>query len=95
MNIIAKITGFFKDLLTKIFPHIKSAAKAFIMDEAIQTAAYRCAEAAMREGLTGDKAWVYARDELVRVLGGKAKGIATNWIDTVLQNAVFALKNKI
>ena len=45
------------------------------------------------EGLTGDKAWVKARDELVKALERAGRQLGDCAIDTALQLAYDAYKN--
>lgn len=74
-------------------PAVKSAALQFVNDPLNQAVAINAVKAAIDRGLTGDKAWTLARNELLQQFGHSAKDIADNWLDTLLQNAYFTLKN--
>ncbi len=97
MSIFSKVWNWFvgvaKAAWEIVAPAVKQAAVDFVNDPKLQRAAHEAVYAAARQGLTGDKAWVTARDTLVAQL--KAAGIqaAANWIDTILQNAYFAFAN--
>ena len=78
-----------------VAPAVRSAAVQFVNDPANQQAAIVAVKAAMERGLKGGEAWVVARDALVFQFGESAKGIADNWLDTLLQSAYFAIKNAV
>ena len=72
---------------------VKSAATSFVNDPQNQQVAINAVRAAISEGLTGDKAWVAARDAMLKQFSDSAQGIADNWLDTLLQNAYFTVAN--
>jgi len=78
-----------------VAPAVRNAAIQFVNDERNQAAAIAAVQAAIDRGLKGGDAWVVARDALLDRLGNSARGIADNWLDTLLQSAYFAVKNAV
>lgn len=76
-----------------VAPAVKSAALEFVNNPDNQAVAIDAVKAAIARGLKGEKAWTAARDALLEQFGSSVKGIADNWLDTLLQSAYFALKN--
>ena len=78
-----------------VAPLVIDAALQFVNDADNQAAAVAAVKAAIARGLKGDQAWTLARDHLRNQFGNSAKGIADNWLDTLLQSAYFSIKNAI
>ena len=62
-------------------------------DEELVNLCLTAIQAAITEGLTGDKAWVYARDKLVAALKSTGRDLGDCLIDTALQCVYDAWKN--
>lgn len=82
-----------KALYELVAPAVHTAALQFVNDPANQAFAIAAVKAAIDRGLTGDKAWTLARNELLQQFGHSAKDIADNWLDTLLQSAYFTIAN--
>lgn len=86
--IVGKVRTFVDDLIVAI----KDKVRDIIEDRELLTLCVDAIEAAIREGLTGDKAWVFARDKLVAGLKAKGRELSDCLLDTALQNAYAAYK---
>ncbi len=97
MSFWTTIANFFKKAVKALWsfaaPGLRQAASDFVNNPQLQQAAREAVYAAARQGLTGDKAWVSARDNLTAQLKDTGIKVAANWIDTLLQNAYFAFAN--
>jgi hypothetical protein len=78
-----------------VAPAVRSAALQFVNDEANQAAAAAAVRVAIASGFKGGAAWEIARSNLLDQLGTSARGIADNWLDTLLQSAYFSIKNVV
>ena len=86
------ICGKARDFLDDLISALKSKVLEIIQDRDLLALCVEAIEAAAREGLTGDKAWVAARDRLVAALKTAGRDLGDCAIDTALQNAYAAWK---
>lgn len=96
MNILKSIWNWLCGAVADFIDDLISAMKDKILDitsdrELLQLCV-DAIEAAIREGLTGDKAWVFARDRLTSALKTAGKELTDCALDTALQNAYAAYK---
>lgn len=87
------VCGFGRTLLMAICEKVVDRAKEVAEDEELVNLCLNAIQAAATEGLTGDKAWVKARDELVKALERAGRQLGDCAIDTALQLAYDAYKN--
>ena len=87
------LKGGVRSLLLAVCEAVVARAKAIAEDDELVNLCLEAIQAAATEGLTGDKAWVAAREKLVAAL--KAAGIETAavTIDTTLQVVYDAWKS--
>lgn len=88
------IVGGVKTLLTKVCEAVLERAKQIAEDERLVNLALEAIEAAVKEGLTDEKAWVFARDKLVEGLKRAGIQLGDCAIDTTLQLVYDAWKNR-
>lgn len=87
------LCGGVKTLLLAVCEAVVSRAKQVAEDEELVNLCLTAIQAAITEGLTGDKAWVYARDKLVAALKSTGRELGDCAIDTALQCVYDAWKN--
>lgn len=87
------VCGFGRTLLMAIREKVVDRAKEVAEDEELVNLCLNAIQAAATEGLTGEKAWVRARDELVKALERAGRQLGDCAIDTALQLAYDAYKN--
>lgn len=88
------LCGTVKDVLTAVCEAVLDRAKEIIADKEVVNLALNAIQAAMLEGLTGEKAWVKARDVFVESLKAAGKELGDCAIDTTLQVVYDAWKNR-
>ena len=93
MNFLSTIGRWAAGVFIALFPFFKSAARAFLCDPELQRLALHAVRAARNRGLYGDAAWDVARAQLLAALKRKGLAVASNWTDTLLQNAYFLFAN--
>lgn len=86
------ICGAVRTLLGDVLTAVVKRAKEMAADTDLMGAALDAVMAAAHEGLTGDKAWVAARDKLVAKLAEIGKEVGDTAIDTALQSTYDAWK---
>ena len=79
------IVGVGRTLLATICEAVVDRAKEVAEDEALVDLCLNAVKAAAKEGLTGEKAWVKAREELVAALKRAGRELGDCAIDTALQ----------
>lgn len=84
-----------KALFTIAADFVYSKAISIINDKELQALALAAVKAAAKRALTGDKAWVAARDAFTAALAAKGKDIGNAAIDTLLQLAYYCFKNEV
>ena len=87
------LVGGVKSLLDAILDTILDEAKRLTKDKDLVALALEAVKAAAREGLTGEKAWVAARDRLTTALKEAGRELGDCAIDTTLQVVYNAWKN--
>lgn len=87
------IKGGVKTLLVAICEKVVARAKEVAQDEELVNLCLTAIQAAATEGLTGDKAWVRARDELTAALKRAGRELGDCAIDTALQVVYDGWKN--
>lgn len=87
------LVGSVKTLLEAICEAAVARAKEVAQDEELVNLCLNAIQAAATEGLTGDKAWVKARDELTAALKRAGRELGDCAIDTALQLAYDAWKH--
>lgn len=89
MNWIKKlwdtIWGGVKTVLMAVIEAVGKRTKEIVNDTELVQMCVNAIEAAVREGLTGEKAWVYARENLVAALKKAGRQMGDCAIDTALQ----------
>lgn len=93
-NFFGSIWGGVSSLLKAVKTRIVSIAETLANDDELVELALSCVVAAAKEGLTGEKAWVSARDALVSALKEKGKALGNSEIDTLLQLVYSAYKKE-
>ena len=93
-NIWRWICGAAKTLLAQIADAILERAKQITQDKELISLALNAIQAAASEGLTGDKAWVRARDMFTAALKAAGRELGDCAIDTTLQTVYDAWKNR-
>lgn len=98
MNWIKKlwntIWGGVKTVLMAVIEAVGKRTKEITDDTELVQMCVNAIEAAVREGLTGEKAWVYARDNLVAALKKAGRQMGDCAIDTALQVIYDGWKNR-
>lgn len=87
------VCGVGRTLLMAICEKVVDRAKEVAEDKELVNLCLNAIQAAASEGLTGDKAWVKARDELVAALKRAGRELGDCAIDTALQLAYDAWKH--
>lgn len=88
------IKGGVRTLLMAVCVAIVERAKAVSEDKELVSLALDAIQAAVAEGLTDDKAWVFARDKFVAALKAAGRELGDCAIDTTLQTVYDAWKNR-
>ena len=88
------IWGGVKTVLMAVIEAVCKRTKEITDDTELVQMCVNAIEAAVREGLTGEKAWVYARDNLVAALKTAGRQMGDCAIDTALQVIYDAWKNR-
>lgn len=88
------VKGGVKTLLMAVCEAVVERAKAVSEDKELVNLCLDAIQAAVTEGLTGDKAWVFARDKLVAAIKASGKELGDCAIDTALQVVYDAWKNR-
>lgn len=88
------LCGATKTLLAAVCEAVVDRAKEIVADRDVMDAALEAVKAAALEGLTGEKAWVRARDQFVVALRGMGRDLGNCAIDTTLQLTYDAWKNR-
>ncbi len=88
------ICGGVKSLAQELAKVMVAKAKAIAQDKDLTELCLSAVEAAAKEGLTGEKAWVSARDRLTTALKATGRELGDCAIDTALQLTVAAWKAK-
>ena len=98
MNWIKKlwnvVWGGVKTVLMAVVEAVGKRTKEITDDTELVQMCVNAIEAAVREGLTGEKAWVYARDNLVEALKKAGRQMGDCAIDTALQVIYDGWKNR-
>ena len=87
------LCGALRTLLGDVLSAVITRAKELTNDKDLMGAALDAVMAAAQEGLTGDKAWVFARDKLTTTLAEIGKELGATTIDTALQSTYDAWKS--
>lgn len=88
------LCGAVKDLLAAVCDTVLERAKAIAKDKELVNLALDAVSAAAKEGLTGEKAWVKARDLFVQGLASAGRELGDCAIDTTLQIVYDAWKHR-
>lgn len=86
------LCGKVRTLVDDLIAAIKDKILDIIEDRELLELCVDAIEAAIREGLTDEKAWVFARDKLVEGLKASGRELSDCMLDTALQNAYAAYK---
>lgn len=86
------LCGTVRDLLSAVLDTVVDKAKELADDKDLAALALDAVKAAAHEGLTGEKAWVAARDRFVAALREAGRALTDTAIDTTLQNIYAAWK---
>lgn len=86
------LCGKVRTLVDDLIAAIKDKVLDIIEDRELLELCVDAIEAAIREGLTDEKAWVFARDKLVAALKAKGRELSDCLLDTALQTAYAAYK---
>lgn len=81
----AWLWGGVKTVLMAVVEAVGKRTKEITDDTELVQMCVNAIEAAVKEGLTGEKAWVYARDNLVAALKKAGRQMGDCAIDTALQ----------
>jgi len=81
-----------KDAAAEIARRLVAQAKDIARDRELLKLASDAAKAALDEGLTGEKAWVAARDRFADAAKRAGKDLGDCAIDTILQSVYSAIK---
>lgn len=87
------IWGGVKTVLMAVIEAVSKRTKEITDDTELVQLCVDAIEAAVREGLTGEKAWVYARDNLVAAMKKAGRQMGDCAIDTALQLIYDGWKN--
>lgn len=85
--------GGVKTLLATVLDTILEEAKRLTEDNELVALALDAVKAAAHEGLTGEKAWLYARDKFTAALKEAGRELGNCAIDTTLQVVYSAWKS--
>lgn len=88
------LCGAVKDLLSIVCDTVLERAKEIARDRELTSLALTAVQAAAKEGLTGEKAWVKARDVFTKALASAGRDLGDCAIDTALQVVYDAWKNR-
>ncbi len=88
------VCGVAKTLLDKIVGQVIDRVRDIVENRELTALALEAVKAAAHEGLTDDKAWVYARDKLVSALKSAGRELGDCAVDTLLQVVYDAWKNR-
>lgn len=80
------ICGNVRDLVSAVVDAVVAKAKALAEDKDLARLALDAVRAAAKQGLTGDAAWVEARNRFVTALKETGRELGDTAIDTILQN---------
>lgn len=80
------ICGKVRDLVSAVVDAVVAKAKALAADKELAGLALDAVRAAAKQGLTGDAAWVEARNRFVTALKEVGRELGDTAIDTILQN---------
>ena len=86
------IRGTLRSILDAVLDAVVDRAKELAADKDLAALALDAVKAAAHEGLTGEKAWVYARDKFIAALKDAGRELGNCAIDTTLQNIYAAWK---
>lgn len=87
------VCGVGRTLLMAICEKVVDRAKEVAEDKELVNLCLNAIQAAATEGLTGEKAWVRARDELVAAIKRAGRELGDCAIDTALQVVYDSWKN--
>lgn len=87
------VVGTAKTLLATVCDTVLERAKKVAEDKELVNLCLTAIQAAAQKGLTGDKAWVAARDQLVAALKSAGRELGDCAIDTALQVVYDAWKH--
>lgn len=87
------IWGGVKTVVMAVVEAVAKRTKQITDDTELVQMCVNAIEAAVREGLTGEKAWVFARDNLVAALKKAGRQMGNCAIDTALQVIYDGWKN--
>lgn len=87
------LCGAVKSLLDTVLDAVIEKAKALAEDKKIAALALDAVKAAAHEGLSGEKAWVVARDKFTAALKDAGETLTDTAIDTTLQLIYSAWKD--
>lgn len=82
-----------RKLLKAVASAVLARAKEQAQDGELLSLALEACQAAAKEGLTGEKAWVSARDKLTSALASAGRTLADTALDTALQTTYDAWKS--
>lgn len=88
------IWGGVKTVILAVVDAVAKRTKEITDDTELVQLCVDAIEAAVKEGLTGEKAWVYARDRLVKSLQETGRQMGDCAIDTALQVIYDGWKNR-
>ena len=88
------LCGAAKSLIATVCEVVIAKAKELTEDKQLVSLALDAVQAAAAEGLTGEKAWVAARDRFVAALKAAGRELGDCAIDTALQSVYNAWKNR-
>lgn len=88
------IWGGMKTVILAVVEAVAKRTKEITDDTELVQMCVNAIEAAVKEGLTGEKAWVYARDKLVAALKDAGRQMGDCAIDTALQVIYDGWKNR-
>lgn len=81
----AAICGSVKTVVMAVAEAVGKRVKSIVDDTQLIELGVSAVEAAVKEGLTGDKAWVFARDKFTAALKAAGREMGDCAIDTALQ----------
>ena len=85
-NVWNWICGTARTILDAVMDAVVAKAKALAADKDLAGLALDAVRAAAKQGLTGDAAWVEARNRFVTALKEAGRELGDTAIDTILQN---------
>ncbi len=88
------IWGGVKTVILAVIDAVAKRTKEITDDTELVQMCVNAIEAAVKEGLTGEKAWVYAREKLVAALKDAGRQMGDCAIDTALQVIYDGWKNR-